>query len=55
MADAKDAYIRQIRVEKALRELRAVSAQLEDLGINHLFQVEGLDKLERTHNGRNTE
>lgn len=53
MADAQDPYIRQLRIDKALRELRAVSEQLDALGIKHKFQIEGLEKLERTHNGRN--
>lgn len=53
MADAKDEYIRQMRIDKALRELRAVSTQLDILGIKHIFQIEGLAKLERTHNGNN--
>jgi hypothetical protein len=46
LPDSHDEYIRQLRIEKALRELRAVSAQLDALGIEHKFRVKGLDKLE---------
>lgn len=42
MPDSQDDYIRELRLEKALRELRAVDEQLNSLGIKHLFQVEGL-------------
>ena len=42
MPDAQDEYIRKIRYEKAMRELDAVSKQLDALGIKHKFAVERL-------------
>jgi hypothetical protein len=44
LPEAHDEYIRELRLEKAMRELRAVSEQLDALGIKHLFQVEGFGK-----------
>lgn len=53
MVDANDPYIRKTRIDKALRELEAVSKQLTELGIKHRFQVEGWKEYERTRNGSN--
>jgi len=44
MPTSEDEYIKRLRKEEVLRKLRALSKQLDDLEIKHLFQVDGVGK-----------